>query len=302
MLSMYIRGRSMSQGKKQMKTGLVLEGGAMRGMYTAGVLDVFMEEDITFDGVIGVSAGALFGVNLLSRQAGRVIRYNKRFNADPDYLGLRPLLRTGNIVDTDYAYHRVPRELDVFDDETYRASGIPFYAVVTNVETGEPEYIKIESVFDQMDVLRASGSMPFVSRPVEINGKKYLDGAITDSIPFEKFLEMGYDRLVVVLTKPAGYVKKPISPLLPRMRYANAYPKFAQKVRDRHIMYNASTARLGELEREGAVLVLRPSEHMKISRVEKDPDKLQALYDVGVRDAQAKKEQIRRFLSADKRK
>ena len=280
-----------------MKTGLVLEGGAMRGMYTAGVLDVFMEQGIAFDGVIGVSAGALFGVNLLSKQAGRVIRYNKRFNADPNYLGLRPLLRTGNIVDTEYAYHRVPYELDVFDDDTYRASNIPFYAVVTNVETGEPEYIKIDSVFDQMDVLRASGSMPFVSKPVEIKGKKYLDGAITDSIPFEKFMEMGYDRLVVVLTKPEGYVKKPMSPLLTKLYYAHAYPKFAKKVRDRHVMYNASTARLGELEREGKVLVLRPSEHIKISRIEKHPDKLQALYDVGIRDAQKKKNQILQFLS-----
>lgn len=292
----------MSQGKEQMKTGLVLEGGAMRGMYTAGVLDVFIEQGITFDGVIGVSAGALFGVNLLSKQVGRVIRYNKRFNADPNYLGLRPLFRTGNIVDTDYAYDRVPRMLDVFDDDTYRASGIPFYAVVTNVETGEPEYIKIDSVFEQMDVLRASGSMPFVSKPVEIGGKKYLDGAITDSIPFEKFMEMGYDRLVVVLTKPDGYVKKPMSPLLVRLCYANACPKFAEKVRDRHIMYNASTVRLGELEREGKVLVLRPSQHIRISRIEKNPDKLQALYDVGVRDAQAKKEQLRRFLSEGKRK
>ena len=281
-----------------MKTGLVLEGGAMRGMYTAGVLDVFMEQGITFDGVIGVSAGALFGVNLLSKQAGPVIRYNKRFNADPDYLGLRPLLRTGNIVDTEYAYHRVPYELDVFDDETYRASGVPFYAVVTNVETGEPEYIKVDSVFEQMDVLRASGSMPFVSKPVEIGGKKYLDGAITDSIPFEKFMEMGYDRLVVVLTKPAGYVKKPMSPLLTRMYYAHAYPNFAKKVRDRHEMYNTSTARLAELEKKGSVLVFRPSQHVKISRVEKDPDKLQALYEVGVRDAREKAEKLRRFLVA----
>ena len=280
-----------------MKTGLVLEGGAMRGMYTAGVLDVFMEQGITFDGVIGVSAGALFGVNLLSKQAGRVIRYNKRFNADPNYLGLRPLLRTGNIVDTDYAYNRVPRTLDVFDDETYRASGIPFFAVVTNVETGEAEYIKVDSVFDQMDVLRASGSMPFVSKPVEIAGKKYLDGAITDSIPFEKFMEMGYDRLVVVLTKPDGYVKKPMSPLLTRLCYAHEYPNFAKKVRDRHVMYNASTARLGELEQEGKVLILRPSQHVKISRVEKDPEKLQALYDVGIRDAQKRSGQIRQFLS-----
>ena len=280
-----------------MKTGLVLEGGAMRGMYTAGVLDVFMEQGITFDGVIGVSAGALFGVNLLSKQAGRVIRYNKRFNADPNYLGLRPLIRTGNIVDTEYAYHRVPYELDVFDDETYRASGVPFYAVVTNVETGKPEYIKIDSVFEQMDVLRASGSMPFVSKPVEIGGKKYLDGAITDSIPFEKLMEMGYDRLVVVLTKPAGYVKKPMSPLLTRMYYAHAYPNFAKKVRDRHEMYNSSITRLGELEQAGKVLVLRPSKHIKISRIEKDPDKLQALYDVGVADAVEKTEQIQKFLT-----
>lgn len=283
-----------------MKTGLVLEGGAMRGMYTAGVLDVFMEQGITFDGVIGVSAGALFGVNLLSKQEGRVIRYNKRFNADPNYLGLRPLLRTGNIVDTEYAYHRVPYELDVFDDETYRASGVPFYAVVTNVETGEPEYIKVDSVFEQMDVLRASGSMPFVSKPVEIGGKIYLDGAITDSIPFEKFMEMGYDRLVVVLTKPAGYVKKPMSPLLTRMYYAHAYPNFAKKVRDRHEMYNSSITRLGELEQAGSVLVLRPSQHVKISRVEKHPDKLQALYDVGVRDAQENIAQIRTFFTAVK--
>ena len=282
-----------------MKTGLVLEGGAMRGMYTAGVLDVFMEQGITFDGVIGVSAGALFGVNLLSKQAGRVIRYNKRFNADPDYLGLRPLLRTGNIVDTDYAYHRVPRTLDVFDDETYRASGIPFYAVVTNLETGEPEYLKVDSVFEQMDVLRASGSMPFVSKPVEIGGRKYLDGAIADSIPFAKFMEMGYDRLVVVLTKPAGYVKKPMSPLLTRLFYAREYPKFAKKVRDRHEMYNRSITRLGELEQEGKVLVLRPSQHVKISRIEKHPEKLQALYDVGVRDAKEKETQIRQFLSVD---
>ena len=148
-----------------------------------------------------------------------------------------------------------------------------------------------------MDVLRASGSMPFVSKPVEIGGKKYLDGAITDSIPFEKFMEMGYDRLVVVLTKPAGYVKKPMSPLLTRMFYENAYPKFAERVCDRHEMYNSSIERLAELEKKGTVLVLRPSQHVKISRVEKNPDKLQALYEVGIRDAQTKQEQIRQFLA-----
>ena len=166
-----------------MKTGLVLEGGAMRGMYTAGVLDTFLDAGISVDGVVGVSAGALFGVNYLSGQKGRVIRYNKRFNGDKNYMGLRPLLREGNLFSTHYAYERVPRELDPFDDETFQASRIPFYAVVTDTATGEPEYIRIQSAFAQMDTLRASGSMPFVSRPGKIGHREYLDGVIGDSIP-----------------------------------------------------------------------------------------------------------------------
>ena len=192
------------------RCALVLEGGAMRGMYTAGVLDCFMDHDISFDAVIGVSAGALFGVNLLSKQRGRVIRYNKRFNSDKNYMGIRPLLREKNIVSTKYAYDTVPRELDPFDDEEYKKSDIPFYAVVTNIRTGKPEYVQIKSVFDQMDVLRASGSMPVVSKPVKLGNEWYLDGAVTDSIPYEHMLDMGYDRVVVVLTKPADYIKKPM--------------------------------------------------------------------------------------------
>lgn len=282
-----------------MKTGLVLEGGAMRGMYTAGVLDVFMKEGVTFDGMIGVSAGALFGVNYLSNQAGRVIRYNRRFNADPNYLGLRPLLRTGNIVDTDYAYCRVPRKLDVFDDETYKKSGVPFYAVVTNIKTGKPEYIRIESVYEQMDVLRASGSMPFVSRPVRVGRKLYLDGAIADSIPFEKFREMGYERLVVVLTKPDGYVKKPMNAALAHAFYGRMYPKFEEKVKKRHEMYNETIRRLKKLEAEGGAFVLRPGAHVKISRVEKNPEKLQALYDVGVKDARDAVGRLRAYLAQE---
>ena len=176
-----------------MKTGLVLEGGAMRGMYTAGVLDIMLDHQIHFDGIIGVSAGALFGVNYLSGQRGRVIRYNKKYNGNRDYMGLLPLLREGNIVSTRYAYDRVPKLYDVFDNETYKANTAqtPFYAVVTNMKTGEPEYMQVEDVFAQMDVLRASGSMPFVSHPVEIGGRQYLDGGVADSIPFAAFEQMG---------------------------------------------------------------------------------------------------------------
>lgn len=280
-----------------MKTGLVLEGGAMRGIYTAGVLDVFMENDISFDGVIGVSAGALFGVNLLSKQKGRVLRYNKKYNSDRNYMGIRPLLKTGNIIDTQYAYDTVPRKLDIFDNAAFMQSKTPFYAVVTNIGTGEAEYIQIKDVFRQMEVLRASGSMPFVSKPVEINGKLYLDGAVADSIPFEKFLEMGYDRLVVVLTKDADYVKHPISPFMTRAVYGKKYTAFENKLRNRHNNYNNCMGRLKEMEKEGGIFVIRPTKRIKISRVEKNPDRMQRMYELGVQDANGALGRLKQYFA-----
>lgn len=268
-----------------MKRALVLEGGAMKGMYTAGVLDRFMENGEKFDAIIGVSAGALFGVNYLSNQKGRVIRYNKKYNSDKDYMGLLPLIKTGNIVDTDYAYRKVPYELDPFDDKTYKESGVPFYAVVTNVETGEPEYIRINSVFEQMDVLRASGSMPFVSKPVKISKNYYLDGAITDSIPYRKMLDLGYDELVVVLTKEDGYSKKPISPVLSEVFYKRKYPKLDYRIKRRHEMYNAQMSELEKMAKDGKLDIIRPHEAFGISRTEKNPEKLEAVYRIGYHDA-----------------
>lgn len=268
-----------------MKTALVLEGGAMRGMYTAGILDVFMEKGVEFDGIIGVSAGALFGINYLSEQAGRVIRYNKKYNQDKNYLGIIPLIKEGNIINTKYAYETVPLELDVFDDETYKKSDVPFYAVVTNIETGKPEYVQIKSVYEQMDVLRASGSMPFVSRPVEIDGKKYLDGAITDSIPFRHMLDLGYDRLVVVLTKKMGYVKKPMSEKLCNACYKRKYPEFAKRLVDRHIMYNKQMEDLKKLQQDGIANVIQAKEEVKVKKMEKDLEKLEKLYQLGRKDA-----------------
>ena len=265
-----------------MKTALVLEGGAMRGMYTAGILDSFMEKGVEFDAVIGVSAGALFGVNFLSNQKGRAIRYNKKYNSDKNYLGIIPLIKTGNIVDTHYAYELVPQELDPIDDEVFKASKVPFYAVITNMETGEPEYVEIKSVFEQMDVLRASGSMPFVSKPVNIDGKLYLDGAIADSIPFQKMLDMGYERVVVVLTKDKGYVKRPMSKLLTAMY--KKYPRFYEALNNRHVMYNRQMRELFELEKKGIAKVYQPVNSPRIGKLESNPDKLEALYRVGYED------------------
>lgn len=273
------------RGLQNMKLGLVLEGGAMRGIYTAGVLDAFMQAGVRFDGVIGVSAGALFGVNYLSGQIGRAVRYNKKYNQDKNYMGLLPLLKTGNVIDTHYAYEKVPRELDPFDDEAFRASPVPFYAAITNMRTGQAEYPRITSVFAQMDVLRASGSMPFLSRPVPLGEELYMDGAVADSIPFEKMAQLGYDRLVVVLTKPAGYRKKPISSRLTAAVYGKKYPRFAVAVRRRHIMYNAQLDRLAGWERQDRVQVLRPSRKMDIGRTEKNPEKIEAMYQLGLQDA-----------------
>ena len=279
-----------------MKVGLVLEGGAMRGMYTAGVLDVFLTEQIAVDCVVGVSAGALFGVNYLSGQKGRVIRYNKRFNRDPRYMGLLPLLREGNIVSTRYAYEDVPRRLDPFDDAAFQKSGIPFYAVITDVDSGKPEYVPIHSVFAQMDVLRASGSMPMVSHPVLIGGRRYLDGGITDSIPFIWLAGQGCDRLIVVLTRDMEYRKSPMPAALVQL-YAKKYPQIAIRLRERHTLYNSSVAQLKQWEAAGKAFVIRPSRPVQVKRIEKDPAKLQAAYDLGMQDARSQLDSLKHYLA-----
>ena len=276
------------------KTGLVLEGGGTRGMYTAGVLDVMMENDISFDGIIGVSAGALFGVNFLSKQPGRAIRYNKIFNKNPKYMGIKSLITEGNLVSTKFAYGEVPRNLDPFDHETFKKSDVPFYAVVTNVDTGEPEYIQIKDVFEQMDSLRASGSMPIVSKCVEIDGKRYLDGGISDSIPAEWFAKQGFNKQVVILTRDSSYVKKPFPKAAASL--LKKYPKVADRMLSRHLMYNNELAILRQYEREGTAFIICPSKPITISKTEKDETKLQEVYDLGREDCQRLIDEIRGFL------
>ncbi|MDO4465669.1 MAG: patatin family protein [Bacillota bacterium] len=278
-----------------MKCGIVLEGGALRGMYTAGVLDTLLENDIQADLVVGVSAGALFGVNYVSKQKGRAIRYNKRFNSDPKYMGLYSLVKEGNLVNTEYAYERVPHELDPFDDETYKRNPTKFYAVITNIKTGKPEYVHVQSVFEQMDVLRASGSMPFVSKPVEINGNHYLDGAIGDNIPFEWMASQEMDKIIVILTRDSSYRKKAMSKWFTNL-YKNKYPKISQGLERRHELYNHQIDLLRKWEEQGKVFVFRPSSPIQIGRIERDPDKLQAVYDLGCKDGKAQLQRLRRYL------
>lgn len=279
-----------------MKTGLVLEGGAMRGMFTAGVLDALLAAGVRADEVVGVSAGALFGVNYLSGQTGRAVRYNKRYNGDKNYMGLRPLLKEGNLFSTSYAYDLVPRKLDPFDDEAFQNSGVPFYAVVTDVDTGEAEYMQVKSVFEQMDVLRASGSMPFVSRPVEWQGRRYLDGGVSDSIPFRWMAARGCDRLIVVLTREEGYRKTPMKGALLRL-LRRKYPAIARRLAARHTDYNRALEELERWQAEGRAFVIRPSVKTPISRIETDPEKLQQVYDLGLADGQAALPALKAYLA-----
>ncbi len=269
-----------------MKTGLLLEGGAMRGLYTAAVLDVWMQNNILFDGIMGVSAGALFGMNYKSKQPGRVLRYNKKYAGDKNYMGLYSLLTTGDIMNRDFCFRRIVHELDPVDFDTYRRSKEEFYAVVTNMETGQAEYIKIDDLrnADQIEYLRASGSMPFVSKPVCVNGKKYLDGGIADSIPIDKMLSFGYDRVVVVLTRPEHYRKKKTNALMPKLYYRK-YPALAEAINNRYLVYNRKLEKVNELEKAQKAFVLRPSRLVPIKRLEKDPEKMQEMYNLGREDA-----------------
>jgi predicted patatin/cPLA2 family phospholipase len=191
------------------KVGLVLEGGAMRGLYTAGVLDTFLEENIEVAGIIAVSAGALFGANYFSNQKGRTLRYNKNYCKDKRYISIHSLITTGNIVNKDFAFYKITNELEPFDNDTFIKNNKEYYAVITNVESGEAEYINIKDVVENLEVLRASSAMPMVSKMVEINGNKYLDGALADSIPVDKAKELGFDKIIVILTRPVDYRKKP---------------------------------------------------------------------------------------------
>lgn len=278
-----------------MKVGLVLEGGAMRGMYTAGVLDIFLENNIEVDGIIGVSAGVLFGVNYLSKQKGRVIRYNKRFINDKRYMGFWSLLTTGNIINKDFSFYEVPQKLDIFDNETFKESKINFWATITNMETGEPEYVKLEDLFAQMEVLRATSAMPFVSKIVELESGKYLDGGISDSIPVNKCKELGFDKIIVVLTRPLDYRKKK-----PKEFFANAYyrkyPKFAKTLNNRYKIYNETVEKIIDMENKKEIFVIRPSKLIKIKRIEKNPDKLQEMYELGLEDAKQCLESLKEYI------
>lgn len=280
-----------------MKVGLVLEGGGMRGMYTAGVLDAFLDNNIKVDGIIGVSAGALFGVNYVSGQRGRALNYNTKYIKHPMYMGMKSLIKTGNIVNKEFAYYVLPKRFDVFNQEAFAKANIDYYATVTNVETFEPEYIKIDDVFEQMEVLRASSALPFVSKVVEYDDKKYLDGGISDSIPINKCIDMGYDKIIVVLTRPIEYRKKEREKNILYKLLHNKYGKLADLMFDRAKNYNETVEKIIDLENKKEIFVIRPTSEVKIGRLEKDKQKIIDIYNLGFKDCNHVIRELQNYLS-----
>lgn len=281
-----------------MKTGLVLEGGAMRGMYTAGILDILMENNITVDGAIGVSAGATFGCNFKSKQIGRTIRYNMKYSRDPRYVGLRSLMRTGDLYGADFCYKELPNKLDIFDVNTYKNNPMDFYVVTTDINTGEPIYHLCPNG-DETDIewYRASASMPLVSRIVEIDGIQMLDGGISDAIPIHKFREMGYKKNIVILTQHNGYRKKKSSSLpFIKLKMGRKYPNLVHDMEIRHKMYNQTLDDLKEMESRGEVYIIQPKEPITIGRTERNPDKLKSLYDIGCKEGMEHLTNLKTFL------
>lgn len=280
-----------------MKTGLVLEGGGKRGIYAAGVLDVLLENNIWADGLIGTSAGAVNGCSYVSNQYERNLRYNIRFAKEKRYMSIYSLITTGNVVGTDFAYNILPNKLEVFDYDAFEKSPVAYYVTCSNVETGKAEYIQCKSLRGKnMDYLRASASLPYVSQIVEIDGKKYLDGGICDSIPLKAFQNMGYEKNLVVLTRPKGYIKKPENNLLANLYYRK-YPAFVTALRNRYAVYNRTLKYIEQQENQGNILVLRPSESIRVGRMEQDPERLKQMYELGKNDAGQMLDEIASFLS-----
>lgn len=280
------------------KVAMVLEGGGMRGLFTAGVLDVLMENNIEVDCIIGVSAGALFGVNYFSKQKGRVLRYNKKYFGDKRYISKSSLLLTGNIVNKKFAYYKITKELDPFDNDTFIKSNKNYYVTATDIENGTPTYFKITNVYEQLEEFRASSAMPFASKIIKIDNKKYLDGGISDSIPIDKCLELGYEKIIVILTQPINYQKTKLNQK--QLKKINSkyrkYPNLINTMRNRYIKYNNTIEKINNMEKSKQIFVIRPSNIINLPIISKNKEKIQEVYDMGVNDCNLKLSNLKEYL------
>ena len=278
-----------------MKTALVLEGGGMRGLYTCGVLDYFMDMNIHFDAVIGVSAGACHACSYVSNQRGRALRTATQWIQDSRYMSLKSLVQTGDLFNAQFVYYDIPNRYDPYDYQAFNQSHTKLYATCTDCYTGKPLYFPIAHMQEDIEFIRASASLPLVANMVNYHGYTMLDGGIADSIPFEHMMEKGYDKIVVVLTRCKGYQKEAnaLMPLI-RKRYKE-YPELIKACENRHIHYNQQLQTLDTLEKKNQVFCIYPSE-IHVGRLEKDPKKLKELYHTGYTDIQKQKDALLAYL------
>ena len=278
------------------QAGLVLEGGGMKGVYTSGVLDFFLDKGIEFSSCYGVSAGACSLCSFLSKQRGRAYHTSVDYLEDKNYCSLYSLLKTGDLFGVDMCYYQIPETLNPYDYETFDSYQGNFYSVVTNIETGQLEYIPIKDMKKDIEAIRASASLPLVSRNVEIGGNLYLDGGISDSIPIKRSLQDGNHKNVVVMTKEIGYRRKPSSMLtLTKLRYQK-YPRVYELMKNRHNTYNETLDFIEEQVKAGNVFLIRPKTKSDVGRIEKNKEKLTALYEQGYRDASDCYEELIHYL------
>lgn len=278
------------------QTGLVLEGGGMKGIYSSGVLDFFLDKGIEFSSCYGVSAGACSLCSFLSKQRGRAYHVNVDYLEDKNYCSIYSLLKTGDLFGVDMCYNQIPEVLNPYDFDTYNAYEGQFYSVVTNIETGSPEYIPIKDLKKDIVAIRASASLPLVSRNVEIDGKLYLDGGISDAIPLKRSIHDGNQKNVVIMTKEIGYRRKPSSMTSFIKMYYRKYPKVHELMVNRHNAYNATLDFIEEQVKKGTTFLIQPKVKSDVGRLEKDREKLTILYKQGYQDAADCYEDLMRFL------
>ena len=282
------------------RKGLILEGGAMRGLFTAGVIDEMMEQGVRYDGCIGVSAGAAFGCNYKSHQIGRVLRYNKRFAHEKKYCSWYSWLTTGDLYGADFCYHKLPDELDIMDVKTSNSDPMHFYVTATDTATGKAVYHELDHLDDEAyEWMRASASMPVVSRPVRLMGRSLLDGGISDSIPVKFFESIGYTRNAVVLTQPRGYRKGAQSGMKILARLLKQYPAIVKDLKERHIVYNREIDYIDQREKEGKLFVIAPPHELKIGRTEHDTERMDEVYQIGRQTMKEHISELNQFLNRD---
>lgn len=280
-------------------TGLVLEGGGMRGLYTAGILDYFLDMKLHLPYVIGVSAGACHAASYISSQWGRNKQVNIGYIQDPRYISYRNLIKTKSLFGMDFVFNEIPNHLEPFDYETFYQSNQSYFIGTTDCVTGKAIYFDAKKSNPDLilKVLMASSSLPFLSPTVEIEGKILLDGGIVDPIPVRKSIEDGNEKQVIILTRNKDYRKKPFKAKWLANRFYAKYPEFTKAMLKRHAVYNETLDLIENLESSGKAFVIRPSMPLHVGRLERNPEKLTDLYKLGYRDAEQSFGQLQKFLN-----